>query len=284
MIEKDEVQFLGARAWVTEGFGEVVKRAGRCYTDGAGWSKHTPKDLGKVASGGAAFEYNVNEHGPSVINVEGFYAEVPGKQSVPRAEAWSVAMALHHVPRSAPVCIGVDALYVHQGVLQRRRPACGDNGDIWSVVFDRIDERDGITRTVKIKSHLEDNGAQAIAQSGIDWDHIVGNALADEAANVGEEELRPHDDLCEQARLNESTVYRVVMPPAVIQADIWRHRGAEGFEQPEEVPRCEPAVADQAEELRLALVKNGHRLTRWNQWHICEGCKKWRCANNRLLV
>ncbi len=120
LLERDEARFLEARVWVTEGFRETVRATGHEYTDGAGWDKRTRTARGRTASGGVTYACRVTDDGPLVTNVKGFYADVPGMQSVPRAEGWAVAMALHGTPRDAPVRIGVDASYVHNGVLQRR--------------------------------------------------------------------------------------------------------------------------------------------------------------------
>ncbi len=69
------------------------------------------------------------------------------------------------------------------------------------------------------------------------WLHIAGNAMADEAAAMGQDKVKPSEDLCEQTRVDETMVYNVVMRLAVIQAEIWRHRQAERFEAPVEAAR-----------------------------------------------
>ena len=46
---------------------------------------------------------------------------------------------------------------VHRGDLEQ-----GPNGDLWSILFELIDERSGVTDFIKVKSHLENAGPSVI--------------------------------------------------------------------------------------------------------------------------
>ncbi len=270
--------FVDARIWRTPGFAKRAKEAYILYTDGAGYDRKVYRDSGKVAAagivygGGSGGENQV----PKVNSVEGFYAEVPGKQTVPRAEAWAAALALHSAADDRTVTIGIDASYVEKGILQRRNLAHGENGDIWTLVFSRMDARAGRTEVLNITSHLEDEGPASIKDSGLHWRHIVGNSIADEAATIGEEHIRPCADMAESLRLNEGYVYRVVKRLAVIQARIWVRSPEARYEMPAAAAKEEVPLRQKILHLRAAIATNKHCLYRRNAGHACERCKLWR--------
>ena len=64
----------------------------------------------------------------------------------------------------------------HRGDLEQ-----GPNGDLWSILFQVIDERSGVTDVIKVKSHLEDVGPSVITQNKIGFQHMFANSLADVA-------------------------------------------------------------------------------------------------------
>ena len=57
----------------------------------------------------------------------------------------------------------------------------GPNGDLWSILFQLIDERSGVTDFIKVKSrsHLEDDGPSVIKQNKIAFHHMLANSQAD---------------------------------------------------------------------------------------------------------
>ena len=56
-------------------------------------------------------------------------------------------------------------------------------GDLWSILFQLIDERSGVTDVMKAMSHLEDVGPSAITQNKIFF-HMLAYSLADVVATI----------------------------------------------------------------------------------------------------
>ncbi len=166
--QREEVQFTTARVWETPGFGALLAETRKGYSDGAGGRKSVPPCIRKVACGAAVFK----GCGPggcmpggggeerAATRVEGICAELPGKQTVPRAEVWGSALMAARGPAEGPLDIGVDASYVINGIARRGVSMKGPNGDVWSVLFRILDQRKGPTRFFKIKSHLVEKRAR----------------------------------------------------------------------------------------------------------------------------
>ena len=92
---------------------------------------------------------------------------MPGKQTVPRAELWGAIQILSKVDRKTNIQIPIDAKYVTKGIAHRGDLVQGPNGDLWSILFQLIDERSGVTDFIKVKSHLGDAGPSVIKQNKI---------------------------------------------------------------------------------------------------------------------
>ena len=67
----------------------------------------------------------------------------------------------------------------------------GPNGDLWSILFQLIDERSGVTDFNKVKSHLEDAGPSVIKQNKVAFHHMQANSLADLVAEETAKRLLP---------------------------------------------------------------------------------------------
>ena len=107
---------------------------------------------------------------------------MPGKQTVPRAELWRAIQILSKVDGKSNIQIPIDAKYVTRGIAHRGDLVQGPNGDLWSILFQLIDERSGVTDFIKVKSHLEDAGPSVIKQNKIAFHHMLANSLADVVA------------------------------------------------------------------------------------------------------
>ena len=64
------------------------------------------------------------------------------------------------------------------GLAHRGDLVQGPNGDLWSILFQLIDERSGVTDFIKVKSPLEDAGPSVIKQNKIAFHHMLANSLA----------------------------------------------------------------------------------------------------------
>ena len=97
----------------------------------------------------------------------------------------------------------------------------GLNGDLWSILFQLIDERSGVTDVIKVKSHLEDEGPSVIAQNKIGFHHMLANSLADVVAEEAAKRLLPDLNLERKAKKAERVGIGVAKRLALVQADIY---------------------------------------------------------------
>ena len=114
-------------------------------------------------------------------------AQVPGKQTVPRAEVWAMRQLLLLVP-DCPLTAYTDASYVHAGCCGKRAKMLqGLNGDLWDLLYQALDARRVPASVCKVKAHL---GGKHAADGTIELAHLLGNAAADEAAGAAAERWR----------------------------------------------------------------------------------------------
>ena len=102
----------------------------------------------------------------------------------------------------------------------------GPNGDLWSILFQLIDERSGVTDFVKVKSHLEDAGLSVIKQNKIAFHHMLANSLAGAVAEEAAKRLLPDLNLERKAKWAERVGVGVAKRLALVQADIWAKSAA----------------------------------------------------------
>ena len=114
-------------------------------------------------------------------------SKVPGRQTVPRAEAWAIRQVLIRWHGKVPLKIITGALYVVKGFLPRNKGAYkkGTNADIWCEVFDSIDAMEVKPTIHKVKSHLtiEELIECHKTNKDIAW-WAISNEAADGAASV----------------------------------------------------------------------------------------------------
>ena len=78
-------------------------------------------------------------------------SEVPGMQTVPRAEAWALYCVLITWHGRMNLTVVVDATYVTNGMITGNRITFleGVNADIWKLIYARYDELEIVPRIVK---------------------------------------------------------------------------------------------------------------------------------------
>ncbi len=106
---------------------------------------------------------------------------------------------------------------------------------------------------------------------------MIGNALADGAAEVGGEYFQPPFGQVRSAKWAEAIRYLVAMRIALIHTDIWdKQAGARIYDRPDalEFEPVNQRVANSS--LMMQLCRNGHRLHRVTGGLHCEGCKRTR--------
>ena len=148
----------------------------------------------------------------------------------------------------------------HRGDLEQ-----GPNGDLWSILFQLIDDHSGVTDVIKVKSHLEDEGPSVITKNKIGFHRMLATLW-----QVRWVKRRLNDKAKKAERVGIGVAKRL----ALVQADIWAKRGAAG-----DIDELEPLVA--AEETRTTsavetvvdeLAQQGHLLIRHNRGLKCEAC------------
>ena len=136
-----EASIAQARVWMAPGFDTMLQRSGGfLHTDGAGEGRNVPAAPRVVAAGGAVMEGSFSSSGIEVTSTEGFAAEVPGRQTIPRAELWAVVLGITRSDPHDHLDIGVDAAYVTRGWLSTRQRLCaGLNGRLCSLLFSLVE-------------------------------------------------------------------------------------------------------------------------------------------------
>ena len=162
---------------------------------------------------------------------------------------------------------------MHRGDLEQ-----GPNGDLWSILFQLIDERSGVTDVIKVKSHLEDVGPSVITQNKIGFHHMLANSLADVVAEEAAKRLLPDLNLERKAKKAERIGIGVAKRLALVQADIWAKRGAAGdiYELEPLVVAEETCTRSAIEKMVDELAQQGHLLIRHNRGLKCRACNMYR--------
>ena len=219
--QPDEISYLEAKIWVSDNFSEVLNKNGVGYSDGSGGPNEVPREVKCVSFGAATFRFEHNEKDFSIEDLAVMGGQVPGKQTVPRSELWGAIQILCRADLDTDIGLGIDAAYVTNGVVNMDQLCKGSNGDLWSIMQKLIEDRPGLTAAFKIKSHLEDEGPSAIANQKIAFDDLVGNSLADEAAEQVAKLIQPDLNIQNKAKRNGSLGFNVAKRIAIIQAEIW---------------------------------------------------------------
>ena len=194
------------------------------------------------------------------------------KQTVPRAELWGAIQILSRVDGKTNIQIPIDAKYVTRGIAYRGDLVQGPNGDLWSILFQLIHERSGVTDFIKVKSHLEDAGPSVIKQNKIALHHILANFVADVVAEEAAKRLLPDLNLERKAKWAERVGVGVAKRLALVQADIWAKRREAG-----DIYELDPLVVEEATCTRTVfstlldeLAHQGHLLVRHNKGLRCK--------------
>ena len=92
--------YIDSDTWESPGFKEFIDEVGRGYTDGAGGPKSIPESIRQVSFGAVTMKHEIGQDGAAVlIRLEVMGGQVPGKQTVPRAELWA---AIQLISRADP--------------------------------------------------------------------------------------------------------------------------------------------------------------------------------------
>ncbi len=270
-----EVSFASARVKETDGLREMLSRTRRGYSDGSGGDDSQPPSSRKAASGVATFEWL----GDGSIRAEGLVAEVLGRQTVPRAEVWGAALLLERAPTSGPFRIVLDAACVRNGLESRGALLRSVNGDLWSILFAMTERRDGPIDVVKVKSHVINGGPAALCSGGHNADDVVGNELADAAAETGHAAFTYSATEARGVKEAEARTFNVAVRLGRTQARIWEQMAGAAVYQPPEAPVLDEELLDRRKvfkDIAQSTVTNGHVLFREKQGLRCQRCQLYK--------
>jgi hypothetical protein len=256
---------------------------GFACSDGAASTKEIPKSITQVGFGAVTFEFVPTDADDFKLRgLACIGGQVPGRQTVPRAELWGAIQTLIRVSPQVDFDLGIDASYVTKGVLNRHALEMSLNGDLWNIFFEILDSRTGNTNIFKIKSHLDEEGPSVIMQKRIRFDHLIGNTLADEVAGAAVERCKPDLNKISKARRCERHGFLIAKRLALVQADAWEKRAAAGdiFEMQELPSHPVISLVEVTQSVKERLIDHGHRLSRTSKGFKCEGCKVTRSAKN----
>ena len=149
---------------------------------------------------------------------------------------------------------------------------------MWSILFQLIDGRSGVTDVIKVKSHLENAGPSVIKQNKIAFHHLLANSLTDVVAEEATKRLLPDLNLERKAKKAERIVVGVAKRLALVQADIWAKRNEAG-----DIYELDPLLEEEATCTRTVFSKlvddlahQGHLLVRHNKGLRCNVCNVYR--------
>ena len=117
-----------AKIWMTPRFDEVLAKSKSGYSDGTRGADMAPLNIRPAAFGATTFLYDIVNGEPHFHDFQILGGEVPGEQTVPRAETWAAIVLLTRVHANAVTRLGIDHSYVTDGVNNKRRLMTGKMG------------------------------------------------------------------------------------------------------------------------------------------------------------
>jgi hypothetical protein len=279
---RPEVSILSAKSWESANFKAVLDKSGKGYSDGSGGPKDIPTSVKMVSFGAVSVSFEANDTAFAINEVGCIGGQVPGRQTVPRAELWGGIQVLARASSSTNISLGIDASYVVNGSAARSDRCKGSNGDLWTILHRLIDDRSGATDIFKVKSHLEALGPGVLTNGITNITDLAGNSFADCIADLAGELVQAPTEDQEAAAANEDLGYTVAKRLAIVQADIWASRtGEEIFEMPDALDLQVPEAGEHVRLVINKLAQNGHRLTRSSLGLSCENCHRHRAVSNK---
>ena len=110
-----------AKLWISTKFDETLAASKLAYPDGTRGQDAIPISIRPAAFGAATFEMKIENGKPHYYNIQCLGGEVPGEQTVPRAEAWGATVLLTRIHYNAVARLVIDAAYVTGGMTKRLR-------------------------------------------------------------------------------------------------------------------------------------------------------------------
>ena len=269
----EETSLGSQKSAATKNFDEIASCSKHNYTDGAGGSSRTPTELRKAGCAVAVIQHV----GDVIENVGIKVSEIPGKQTVPRAELLAATMAAadfsseepHHTTFS-------DAMYVVKLAASGEAMPKDANKDLRKEFLRTNKEK---RRVVKVKAHAE----VQVLRGEIDIPTYIGNLCADVGAGAIADVLVNKVALEDVERMNKM-VYWMAIRLSYIEARTIANL-PEQIEGPVADPKSVPPLA-QSEAKRIASGNHenmGHNVFWDDGWSRCSRCRRRRRPDNILF-
>jgi hypothetical protein len=216
----------------------------------------------------------LREDGRFVVNAVGVAcSKTPGRATVPRAELWAAILAVRSASVGSTLAIHPDALYVHRGIIApadgKKRLESGRNGDLWTLLFSAVREKNVKLLSRRVSSHLD---GEMVLAGEVNITDFVGNLLADIGAGIPTDGSG-HAAESRYMEMWEARAFLVARRLAIIEAQIWQ-RGE--MLVPEPAPRepCATPVEESVmNDTQLEVHERGHRLIKYGSGTKCTRCR-----------
>ncbi len=265
------------KTWAIGGdFSAIVGGGGEVFTDGAGPRGRIFRPGSRVFAGAVAVQHE-RRHGVTCVSDYGIVCgQVPGRQTVPRAEVWGLVLAVAWARAAPSLRIGVDARYAITGIERDSLVSRKDNGDLWCKLFQLIDRRQGSVTFKKVEAHTTDKGLDAVISKEPVYGEAIGNSMADRAALLGRQLAECDEEDVGWAYLRARTI-KVAKRLAIIQAADWKARDEARIYEHRPPPEVDvPVLSTAVDELIRALNAAGHCIVKRDGWFVCSRCRKGR--------
>ena len=252
-------------------FAKILKASGRCGVDGSG-DKHFSSNprLRTVGAGAGTQLLGDAEVTPWVKEESYLFSRVPGKNTVPRTEAWAMYLVLQVWDGTYDLEIITDASYTYSGMdlVNRQKHLRGVNKDIWQLIYKELDwtmkAAIGQLDITKLKSHSD--AEHLLCRETPLWQMGVNN-LADMAAELFSDHVgdkyqmanfrateAKHKKVCLRLAALEAAIRRGTEEKTRVAADIITTERERGERQ-----RMQ-ASAKADSRIKRALNPHGHNL------------------------
>ena len=213
------------------------------------------------------------------------YSRVPGRQTVPGAELWAIIKTLTCLARSTVCRVLIHASYVIKGIRDKSRHySDGLNGDLWTLVYDLLEDVGQNCNFIKVKSHV--TTMEQWTHYGMTADAMLYNEGADSAANQAAKIYERNVDqrIADNDQMQET--YDIARRLAAIQVECWHHSDTNRMVEGSSFTKLNQTRADHvkrklAEAISNTTGPNGHDTyddTDW--WSRCRDCFRKAKVNN----
>jgi ribonuclease HI len=262
----------------TQGFTTTAATSPTLATDGSGgpaYQAHSRRVTAAVAA------VNFDAAGLEVRDVHFQASDIPGRQTVPRAELFALILAKSAASTSSPTKVQCDSAYSVKGAqaYDTERLNSSYNGDLWAKYASIANST---VRVDKVPAHAE---KQTLA-GHLPAASYIRNAVADAAADAAADLLADRAE-AEAEELWQARAFLVAHRLAILEAEV-RAETPLATLLPVPVPPPSPAPRNRRAELVTTVAGQGQRIRRTGTFLRCVRCQLWRsrlgaCARQPCL-